>query len=309
VAQGVAGTRAVRRPHCDRFLLDVEGRVADRALEERCRIDAPSAGCSLLSAAVAIAVAIGLGIHVSGVSGAKEGQFTVQIVKKEDVPDQDVPGLPVTLDQKLRNQVLERRTDASGRASFDVDPTDIFAVRIRKSAEPHAPVFVLASDAQVDAQTKHDFKLVRLADIPEESWIKRTSPSPGAAAADQRFAQLPPAFFRWRDSGRAQDVINVDSEREAFPFRLPGAETIIRRTAFTVGFSPLLKLPRWVAYRIAPGKSLVRMRDHWVPILRCRPHTRHRPPTMLVTNSTAVTWFAAKMSSASGDRASERFST
>ncbi len=200
-----------------------------------------------------IVISVGFGRYVWQLAGAKEGEFTVQVVRKHDVPDQAVPGLPVVLEHKLRADVLERITDNRGKATFDVDLSDVFAVRIRKSAAEQAPVFVLASDAHVSDKTKKGFRLVKLAGIPEKSWIS------GSDTLED-FVRLPAPYFRWRAHGRGQNVIRVHEAQSTFPFTLPGAETVIIRRAFSIGFSPLLRLPRWVAYRIVRGPPVRRVR-------------------------------------------------
>ena len=209
-----------------------------------------------LSAILAVAVSIGFGHYVWQLTGLKEGQFIVQVVQKDDVPDQYVSGLPVIIDHKLKNEKFERETDKFGKASFEVDVSDVFALRLRKSANQEADIFVITSNAQVSNKTKKGFQLVKLSGIPQKAWVKSSE-----TITDQNFAQFPAVFFRWHDNGKAQHVIDVDNIEAVFPFTLPGAETVIKREAFTVGFSPLLKLPRWVAYKVARGEAIQRRRD------------------------------------------------
>jgi DNA/RNA endonuclease G (NUC1) len=155
---------------------------------------------------------------------------------------------------------LERTTDKFGKASFEVDVSDVFAVRLRESASKGANIFVLTSNSQVSDKTKKGFQLVQLAGIPEGSWIRSSK-----TVTDQNFAQFPAMFFRWHDNDGTQHVINVDNAQSTFPFTLSGAETVIRRKAFSIGFSPLLRLPRWVAYKIVRGAVIQRRPDRYLP--------------------------------------------
>lgn len=229
--------------------------------------------CALLSSVVSV----WFGIYVWKLAHAKEGEFIVQIIQKDDVPDQRMAGLPVILDQKLRTEVLERSTDSGGKAAFAVDVSDVFAIRIRQSAHPQAPVFVLTSDGRVNDVTKKGFLLVRLAEVPTESWIPLSDFANPSGHHNHDFAQLPAAFFRLH-SHADPHVINVDQPAPVFPFDLPRAETIIVRESFCVGFSPVLRLPRWVAYKIMPGPTIPRERD----MFRADPEL---PPSYQVSTS------------------------
>ncbi len=213
-----------------------------------------------LCAVAAGTAAVVFGLRVRDLSHEREGKFAVQIVRRDDVPEQYVKGMPVTVDHKLRTEVVRRLTDDSGRAEFDVDAADVFAVRIQKSDDPAAGVFVLKSDAQINEKTKRGFQLVRLVDIPEESWIESALTESSAG----EFAQIPPSYLRWRGDERAPHMITEAGAVSTFPFTLPDAETVIIRREFTVGFSPLLRLPRWVAYRIVPGETIRRRPDRFV---------------------------------------------
>jgi endonuclease G, mitochondrial len=213
-----------------------------------------------LSTILTVAVSISFGHYVWQIAGAKEGQFIVQVIQKDDVPDQYVSGLPVILDQKLKSEVLEHATDKFGKASFEVDVNDVFALRLLESANKGANTFVVTSNAQVSDKTKKGFQLVQLAGIPATAWIRSSK-----TVTDQNFAQFPAMFLRWHDNGRAQHVINVNNADPIFPFALPGAETVIKREAFSIGFSPLLRLPRWVAYKVVPGEAIKRNPDNFLP--------------------------------------------
>ena len=213
-----------------------------------------------LSAILAVAVSISFGHYVWQIAGAKEGQFIVQIVQKDDVPDQYVSGLPVILDHKLKSEVLEHPTDKFGKASFEVDVNDVFALRLLESVNKGANTLVITSNAQVSDKTKKGFQLVQLSGIPQNAWIRSSK-----TVTEQNFAQFPAMFFCWHDNGTAQHVINVDNTGSTFPFTLPGAETIIKREAFSIGFSPLLRLPRWVAYKVVRGEAIKRSEENFMP--------------------------------------------
>jgi DNA/RNA non-specific endonuclease len=213
-----------------------------------------------LCTVIAVAISVGFGHFVWQLSGAKEGLYTIQVVQKDDIPEQRISGLPVFLDHKLKTEVLKHETDKDGRARFEVDLSDVFAVRIQSPENPSL-VFVLSSQEQVSDKTKPVFKLVKLAGIPKESWINSGNTS------GQNFARFPEEFFRLRNNNG--NVINVENAQANFPFTLPGAETVIIRSSFSIGFSPLLKLPRWVAYKIVPGDPIARERDNFIadPVL------------------------------------------
>jgi endonuclease G len=213
-----------------------------------------------LSTVLVVAIAVSFGHYVWLAAGAKDGEFIVQVVQKDDVPDQAISGLPVILDHKLKSEILNRPTDKFGKASFEVDANDVFALRILKSAGEDASAFVISSSAQVNEKTKRGFQLIQLSGIPEDSWVRSAK-----TASVQSFAQFPATFFHWHDNAREQHVINVDASPSAFPFSLPGAETILRREAFSVGFSPLLRLPRWVAYKVVRGQAISRRMDKFMP--------------------------------------------
>lgn len=213
-------------------------------------------------AGVAAVSALALGWHVGQLSRAREGLYAVQVVKENDVPEEQLPGIPVTLEHKLRREVVERLTDSEGKAEFSVDLADVFAVRVRCTADPEAPVVVLASDARVNDKTKTQYLLVRRNTIPDVAWLGSATASPPGEARDT-FAQIPAAYFRWQRSVDSAHTIDADGEPGLFPFTLPGAEVVIRRREFTLGFSPRLRLPRWVAYRIMPGPIQPRRLDNF----------------------------------------------
>jgi DNA/RNA endonuclease G (NUC1) len=59
-------------------------------------------------------------------------------------------------------------------------------------------------------------------------------------------------FFRWTDGMPQQPPQGPEQiENTIAPFGVPQAEITIRRPAYILGFSPYLRLPRWVASRIA----------------------------------------------------------
>lgn len=211
---------------------------------------------------VALVCAVVAGWHVQSLATARDGRFTIQVVETNDVPGERLSGIPVTVDHKLRRETVEQVTDADGRAEFAVHVSDVFAVRMRQSGEPAAPVVVLASDARVDEKSKRHFTLVRRAMIDTAAWIDAVR---ALTEAERRgaFAQVPAAFFQWKRGADGTQIITVDSTDTALPFSLPEAEIIIRRRQFTVGFSPRLRLPRWVAYRIMPGPPQRRGQDRF----------------------------------------------
>jgi DNA/RNA endonuclease G (NUC1) len=214
--------------------------------------------CTIL----AVAVSIGFGHFVWQLSGAKEGLYTIQVVRKDDVPDQYLSGLPVFLDHKLKTESLKHDTDENGKANFEVDLSDVFAVRIQSPENPRR-VFVVSSEEQVSDKTKKGFKLVKLDGIPEKSWITTAN----STIKGESFAQFPEEFFRFHN--QRGNIINVDNAQANFPFTLPDAETVIIRSSFSVGFSPLLRLPRWVAYKIVPRVPIARDRENFIadPVL------------------------------------------
>jgi DNA/RNA endonuclease G (NUC1) len=204
-----------------------------------------------------VCVAAALGWYVFDQMGAKQGTYTVQVVKLHDVEGDYLPGIPVIIEQKLEDLTEERVTNAKGIARFEVNPGDVFAVRVRQSADPDAPILVLDSNARVDKDNLDAYSLVRIEPIPAESWIKREESS--ALAAEQVFSRLPSSYFQWQS--KEVPINKIDIGGADFPFTLPEAEAVIAREAFTVGFSPVLKLPRWAAYKIVPGEVPPRIND------------------------------------------------
>lgn len=215
---------------------------------------------------LAITAAGLLGYYTYGAVNAKDGRYVVQVVNKEDVRADSVAGLEVELEHKLSaDGTITRLTGADGRAVFEVNKADVFTVRLHRS-QPDRALFVIKSNARVNDKTLSDVDLVRLASIPEQSWIKIV-PTPAAAGAGQieALVQLPAEFFRWREGMRSDVLADPPDHKSDFPFALPPGELILQRPEFTVGFSGTLRLPRWVAYRIVPGPSIRRSLDGFLP--------------------------------------------
>jgi DNA/RNA endonuclease G (NUC1) len=218
-------------------------------------------GLLMLVTGCASVAAVGLGVFVWNASKEKDGIFVVQVVEKNDVPGEAIPDVPVELDHKLKNETLSVLTGSDGKASFAVNIGDTFAVRIRRSRDLNADVAVLGdSKLKIDDKTKANFLLVKRTEL-EGAWIKRENVV-DAQGEGLAFAEIPSSFFRWRAHGDPSEI-DVDSDPLVPPFALPQAESIIRRKAYIVGFSPLLRLPRWVAYRIVPGSPIQRSPDRF----------------------------------------------
>jgi DNA/RNA endonuclease G (NUC1) len=196
---------------------------------------------------------------------AKEGRFVVHVVRQNDVPEDYIANVPVIIEHKLRFEPpIEKPTAANGRAEFEVDHTDVFTVRLLRSPDKGADVFVVKSNTSVSEKNNTAVELVRLADIPNDAWIKsRTSAATAATpGAEEIFARLPPKYFQWRTGiPSVHTVADPPDFKPTFPFPLPPAETLILRREFAIGFSPVLRLPRWVAYAIVPGDPIQRSAD------------------------------------------------
>ena len=218
----------------------------------------------LATTTVSALATIGFGEYVRELSYEKDGIFVVQVVHKADVANQVIPDIPIELDQKLKKEQLNQRTDADGKAYFNVNLTDTFAVRVRQSSQPDAPVAVLGdSKLKIDDKTKSNFLLVKFDEL-EGAWIKTNAADAWIDKKNLAYAQIPETYFRWQQNSGPPSNINVDSDPLTVPFDLPSSEVILRRKAFLVGFSPRLRLARWVAYKIIPGPRLQRENSPWI---------------------------------------------
>ena len=203
-----------------------------------------------LSTIITLIISLLFGLYLWKLYNQKDGAYVVHVVEKEDVPDQAKQGVPVQFDHKLKILRETLFTERDGIVSYKVNKEDVFAVRIKKSNNEKAPVFVVTSSAQLRDETKYNYNLVKWKNIPEEAWITKSHLAPERTETiDPNFAHIPSKFFYLPTSNTATSVMAGDNPI-VFPFKLPDAEMVIYRDTYTVGFSPRLKLPRWVAYHI-----------------------------------------------------------
>ena len=117
VAQGAARISAVCGVRRDRVFLGVQGRMGGDLAKTVLSSIQQVASFSPPRRRRHGAVAIGLGRHRTARQSRKEVHGSRG--PKDDVPDQNVPGLPVSIDHKIRTELVEHVTDARGRARFE----------------------------------------------------------------------------------------------------------------------------------------------------------------------------------------------
>jgi endonuclease G len=200
------------------------------------------------------------GLFVWKAANSKDGQLVVRVFKDAPVREQALPGIPVQFDNQLKEELIQRVTDSRGQVQLDANATDVYSIEIRQSKEEGALRTIIDPAAQINVKdTKQNLRQVLFGQIVKDAWIK-----PSGSASDTEkshpFAFMPESFFRWQSKGVPQ-ATQVGANYLEVPFALPGAETIIHRKAYVVGFSPQLRLPRWVAYKVVPGAAVPRTPD------------------------------------------------
>jgi endonuclease G len=210
----------------------------------------------LVALATSAAAVFG-GLFVWKAANSKDGQLVVRVFKDAPVREQALPDIPVQFDNQLKEELIQRVTDSRGQVQLDANASDVYSIEIRQSKEEGALRTIIDPAAQINVKdTKQNLRQVLFGQIVKDAWIK-----PSGSDSDTEnlhpFAFMPESFFRWQSKGLPQ-TMKVEANSLTVPFALPGAETIIHRKAYVVGFSPQLRLPRWVVYKVVPGATVPR---------------------------------------------------
>lgn len=152
----------------------------------------------------------------------------VQILVQRIWPDSTEPKLLKTED---------------GRASYPASLHQVLQVWVR--AVRHGQL----QDGAVGyrrIETLPDFMQVKADDIANENWADATPGTPPQGGQSRFVTTLVyPAFFNFD----RPNVNEVDARQHA-PWGLPKAPLVLNRKAYSVGYDPTNKIPRWVAYQV-----------------------------------------------------------
>jgi DNA/RNA endonuclease G (NUC1) len=225
-----------------------------------------------VTAVIVVIAAVAVSVLARAEVNRPDGEYWVQVYEGDNIEGQRVQGMAVVLERETRPgiapQVLRKMTDANGSAAFPVSLNDTISLRLERNdgAEyyPVDPADVVTAEKLVSPQ------LINLATFDAKSWKRaRTRLHDRGSDRDDgvvAILQTDTQFFRWIEGLPQQQPIGSEALQSAVaPFGVPPAEIVIRRQAYTVGFSPYLRLPRWVAYRVLPGPAVRRSLDRFGP--------------------------------------------
>lgn len=253
-------------------LLRKPGEPLGAAVAELVDLPGRNPRLGIIAAGIAVAGAVALSMIAREEVNRPDGEYWVQIYEGDNIQGRRVEGMTVVLERQSRAgvapQVLRKSTNENGSTSFPVFLNDTISLRLERN---HGTEYYPVNPADlVTAEKILSPQLINLAFADDKSWkamptvvrSAHASRDEGVVAILQTDAQ----FFRWTDGFPQQRPSGAEALQTAVaPFGIPPAETVIRREAYTVGFSPYLRLPRWVAYRVLPGPMVSRTMDRFSP--------------------------------------------
>lgn len=149
-------------------------------------------------------------------------------------------------------------TDEHGRAIFAIKAGSKFEMAVRAA---HSGLLQYGKLGVVEFVKLPAAQPIRLTDIAKDAWSPATDSAPPRTPVS-----VVSALSGSIEQSSKSVTLDGLSVKQHAPWGLPLAPMVVQRPAYTLGFDPQKKVPRWLAYRVQPPDP-----DYHRPMIDFRP--------------------------------------